>query len=132
MVERAAIVTGASRGLGRAIALRLAQDGCGVAVNHVADAESAQAVVREIEAAGGIALTAQGDLFRLADAHTLFDAAEARWAGVDGLVNNADVSVILPLAAIDETNLRPRQLPAAGQAAHGTEGGLPVTSPRSC
>jgi 3-oxoacyl-[acyl-carrier protein] reductase len=113
MVERAAIVTGAARGLGRAIAMRLAQDGCGVAVNYVADAESAQAVARAIEAAGGIALTTQGDVSRFADADTLFDAAEARWGGADVLVNNAGVSVIQPLAAMDETTFeRHFQLPA--------------------
>ena len=62
LAGRTALVTGGSRGLGRAIALRLAGAGAAVAVNYRAQAEAAEAVVREIEARGGRALAVQADI----------------------------------------------------------------------
>jgi 3-oxoacyl-[acyl-carrier protein] reductase len=88
---KAAIVTGASRGIGRAIALRLAQDGCAVAVNYASRAADAQAVVQEIEAAGGRAIALQGDVAQADDCARLFEASEQAFGGVDIVINNAGV-----------------------------------------
>jgi len=88
---KAAIVTGASRGIGRAIALRLAQDGFAVAVNYASRAQDADKVVQEIEAADGRALSLQGDVAQAADCARLFDETERAFGGVDVIVNNAGV-----------------------------------------
>jgi 3-oxoacyl-[acyl-carrier protein] reductase len=88
---KAAIVTGASRGIGRAIALRLAQDGCAVAVNYASRAADAQAVVQQIAAAGGRAIALQGDVAQAADCARLFEQTEQAFGGVDILINNAGV-----------------------------------------
>ena len=88
---KAAIVTGASRGIGRAIALRLARDGFAVAVNYASRADDAQAVVDEITAAGGRAVAIQADVASAQDAARLFDEAQAAFGGIDVLINNAGV-----------------------------------------
>ena len=88
---KAAIVTGASRGIGRAIALRLAQDGYAVAVNYASRAADADEVVREIEAAGGRAIALQGDVAQVADCARLFEETEKAFGGVDVVINNAGV-----------------------------------------
>jgi 3-oxoacyl-[acyl-carrier protein] reductase len=89
--DKAAIVTGASRGIGRAIALRLAQDGFAVAVNYASRAQDADDVVRAIEAAGGRAIALQGDVSHAADCARLFEETEKAFGGVDVVVNNAGV-----------------------------------------
>jgi 3-oxoacyl-[acyl-carrier protein] reductase len=89
--KKAAIVTGASRGIGRAIALRLGQDGFAVTVNYASRAQDAQAVVNEIVAAGGRALAVQGDVANAADCARLFDETERAFGGVDVVINNAGV-----------------------------------------
>ena len=88
---KVAIVTGASRGIGRAIALRLAQEGFAVTVNYASRAQDAQEVVNEIEKAGGRALALQGDVAQALDCARLFDETEQAFGGVDVLVNNAGV-----------------------------------------
>ena len=88
---KTAIVTGASRGIGRAIALRRAQEGFAVTVNYASRAQDAQQVVQEIEAAGGRALALQGDVAQAADCARLFDETEKAFGGVDVVVNNAGV-----------------------------------------
>jgi 3-oxoacyl-[acyl-carrier protein] reductase len=88
---KAAIVTGASRGIGRAIALRLAQDGYAVAVNYASRAVDADDGVREIEAAGGRAIALQGDVALAADCARLFDETEKAFGAVDVVINNAGV-----------------------------------------
>lgn len=88
---KAAIVTGASRGIGRAIALRLAQDGFMVAVNYASRAADANAVVQEIEAAGGRAIALQADVAQAGDCARLFDDTEKAFGGVDVVINNAGV-----------------------------------------
>jgi 3-oxoacyl-[acyl-carrier protein] reductase len=88
---KVAIVTGASRGIGRAIALRLAQDKIAVVVNYAHRASDADDVVQAIQAAGGRAIALQGDVANASDCARLFDATEAQYGGVDIVINNAGV-----------------------------------------
>src|SRR4051812_44072553 len=98
---KVALVTGASRGIGRAIALRLARDGAAVVVNYAGNAAAAGEVVAEVETAGGRALAVQADVSRVADVVRLFDQTVERFGRVDVLVNNA--GVILYKLLIDTT-----------------------------
>lgn len=84
-----ALVTGASRGIGRAVALRLAAEGASVALNYRAGREEAEAVAAEVAASGGSAAVLQGDVSVAAEAEALVGAAEAALGGLDILVNNA-------------------------------------------
>lgn len=89
---RVAIVTGASRGIGRAIALELARRGAAVVVNYRTSGVAAQEVVAEIEGAGGRALAVQADVSQFEEARRLVDAATEAFGQVDILVNNAGVT----------------------------------------
>src|SRR4051794_37280792 len=99
--SRSAIVTGASRGIGSAVAERLAKDGFSVVVNYAGGEAEAGAVVKKIKAAGGRAIAVQADVSRPADVARLFDSAEKEFGGVDVLVNNAG---IMPLSSIATTD----------------------------
>jgi 3-oxoacyl-[acyl-carrier protein] reductase len=96
--NKVAIVTGASRGIGAAIAERLANDGFTVVINYSGNAAPAQELARKIEAKGGKALTAQADVSDAAAVRRMFDSAEAAFGGVDVLVNNAGILKTVPLA----------------------------------
>ena len=100
--QKVAIVTGASRGIGAAIAERLARDGVTVAVNFAGRAAEAEQLVRKIEAAGGRAITAQADVSDPAAVARLFDAAEAAFGGVDVVVNNAGIMKMASMAESDD------------------------------
>lgn len=91
--SKTALVTGASRGIGRAIALRLAADGASVAVNYVGNEEAAAEAVEEIEKNGGNAVALQGDVRRTEDVRRLFDETEKAFGKLDILVNNAGVAL---------------------------------------
>ncbi|AHX15389.1 3-ketoacyl-ACP reductase [Dyella jiangningensis] len=100
--SKVAIVTGASRGIGAAVAERLARDGFTVVINYAGDAASAEALAHKIEAAGGHALTAQADVADPAAVRRMFDAAETAFGGVDVLVNNAGIMQLAPVADTDD------------------------------
>lgn len=89
---KVALVTGASRGIGRAIAERLAQSGASVVVNYANNAGEAKKVVAEIEAKGGKAFAIQADVSRVSEIVRLFDQSIAHFGKLDILVNNAGIA----------------------------------------
>lgn len=100
--NKVAIVTGSSRGIGAAIAQRLAKDGFTVVVNYAGSADAAEKLVQQIENAGGHAIAAQTDVSDSAAVAQMFDAAEAAYGGVDVLVNNAGIMKLATLAESDD------------------------------
>jgi 3-oxoacyl-[acyl-carrier protein] reductase len=99
---RVAIVTGASKGIGAAIAARLAQEGTAVVVNYSRGHAAAQAVVETIQASGGQAVAAGADIADPDGIASLFRAAEAAFGGVDILVNNAGIMDLAPIAEVTD------------------------------
>jgi len=100
--NKIAIVTGASRGIGAAIARRLAGDGLTVVINYSGSAAEAERLAIEIERSGGRAITAQADVGDAGAVARLFDAAEAAFGGVDVLVNSAGIMKLSTLAESDD------------------------------
>jgi 3-oxoacyl-[acyl-carrier protein] reductase len=100
--NKVAIVTGASRGIGAAVAERLAKDGFTVVINYSGDTKSAEALARKIEGNGGRALTARADVSDPNAVRGMFDAAETAFGGVDVLVNNAGIMKLAKIADSDD------------------------------
>lgn len=98
MENKVAVVTGASRGIGRAIALKLAQDGFAVVVNYANDAAKANEVVGLIQKADGRAVAIRADVSQSADVKRLFSETLAAFARVDVVVNNAGVILYKPVS----------------------------------
>jgi 3-oxoacyl-[acyl-carrier protein] reductase len=99
---RTAIVTGASKGIGAALAKRLAADGFQVIVNYSSSAAEAEEVVSFIKAAGGRARAIGADVANASAVKMLFDQAEAEFGPVDVLVNNAGILKLAPLAQVTD------------------------------
>jgi len=102
LTGRVALVTGASKGIGAGIARELAAAGAAVVVNYAADRTGAEAVVGEIEAAGGRAVASQADVSKSADVARLLAETRRAFGQLDVLVNNAGVYTPLPLEAVTE------------------------------
>jgi len=102
LTEKIAIVTGASAGIGRAIAERLAQEGATVMVNYGKSADKAKAVVAGIESKGGKAVAVQADMSKIADVRRLIHETVQRFGRLDILVNNAGMVTFKPLVETTE------------------------------
>lgn len=89
LTDKVAVVTGSSRGIGRAIALRLAEDGAKVVVNYRGNEAAAREVVEQIKVGGGEAIAVQADVSQVSEAQALIDAAKEAFGRIDILVNNA-------------------------------------------
>ena len=131
VTQRSAIVTGASRGIGRAIALRLASDGLAVTVNYVGNITKAEETVAAIKANGGRAIAVQGDVANPQDVVHLFRATQEAFGRIDVVVNSAGILSIATISdhhletfdQIVAVNLRGAYLVLAQAAQHVGEGG---------
>src|ERR1700731_3961059 len=101
-ISKVAIVTGASRGIGAAVAERLGRDGFAVVVNYAASRGPAETLVRAIESKGGRALAARADVSDADAMRGMFEAAEKAFGGVDVLVNNAGIMKLAKVADCDD------------------------------
>ncbi len=128
LTGKVAVVTGASKGIGAAIAEELAKDGASVVVNYATSAAGAEAVVAKIKATGGKAKAVQADVNKPAESKQLIAAALSEFGRLDILVNNAGVFESLPLEKITEAhfdrmfNLNVKGLLFVTQAAAGAIG----------
>jgi 3-oxoacyl-[acyl-carrier protein] reductase len=102
LTGKVAVVTGASKGIGAAIATHLAREGASVVVNYASSKEGADRVVAEIAAKGGKALAVQADIARKADIERLFAETIKAFGRLDVLVNNAGIYEFAPLETITE------------------------------
>src|SRR5215216_1600404 len=96
LAGKTALVTGASKGVGKGIALELARNGCDVAVNFHSDLAGAEATVAEIAATGRLAFVVKANVGQSADVDAMFGAVLNRFAKLDVLVNNAGVQTWKP------------------------------------
>ena len=104
-MRRVAVVTGASRGLGRGIVNALARDGFDIVVGYHRDADGATSIATEVEALGRRAVTVAGDVADAGTAKALLDAATVTLGGLDVWVNNAGVSVLAPVVDTDPADI---------------------------
>ncbi|MFD3683523.1 SDR family oxidoreductase [Nocardiopsis sp. NPDC058631] len=133
--QRVAVVTGASGGIGRAVAERLARDGMPVVVHYAGNAARAEETVASITAGGGRAVAARADVADAAQVQALFDTAEEAFGGVDVVVHTAGVLRLAPVAeqdldALDDllrTNVRGTFAVAQQAARRVRDGGAVVT-----
>lgn len=129
-LTKSVIVTGASRGIGRAVAIRLARDGFAVAVNYAGNATKAEEVVTEIKSYGGQAIAVQANVANAADVEHLFKETIDIFGGINVVVNCAGIMPLSPIAEGDlelfdkviTTNLRGTFV-VLGQAARTVSSG---------
>ena len=100
LAGKVAVVTGASKGIGAAIAQELADEGASVVVNYSSSRQGAERVVADIAARGGRAIAAQGDISNASDVERLFSEAKTSFGRLDILVNNAGVYEFAPLETV--------------------------------
>src|SRR5262249_32934650 len=100
-MAKTAIITGASRGIGRSIARRLASDGLSVVVNYAANVQDAEETVSEIKSAGGHAVAIAGDVSQANDVTELFAKAEQAFGPIQVVVNSAGIMPLSPIAKSD-------------------------------
>ncbi|WPU21936.1 SDR family oxidoreductase [Cedecea neteri] len=101
--NKVALVTGASRGIGAAIARRLSEEGFSVAINYVSNNTEAEKLVSEIKEAGGQAIAIQADISDSTAATRLFEETVTAFGGIDVFVNSAGIMKLAPLADSDDT-----------------------------
>ncbi|MEH2146105.1 SDR family oxidoreductase [Nostoc sp.] len=131
LAGKVAIITGASRGIGRAIALKLAGNGASVVVNYAGNTGKAQEVVAEIEKLGVEAIAIQADISKVPDIERLFEQTLERFGKVDILVNNAGIIFYKPITQVTEedfdkifaTNVKGTFFACQQAAQHMAEGG---------
>jgi 3-oxoacyl-[acyl-carrier protein] reductase len=131
VMAKTAIVTGASRGIGRAVAKRLARDGVAVVVNYANNTKEADATVAEIQSAGGQAVAVKADVGNPADVEHLFGETVKAFGSVDVVVNNSGIMPLSPIGKGDvelfdkviQTNLRGTFLVMAQAAQRVAPGG---------
>lgn len=106
-MSKTVLVTGASRGIGRAAAVLMGAQGWSVGVNYLANQASAESVVAEVEAAGGRATAIRGDVAEEADVLGMFQATEDAFGGLDGVVINAGIAAdSMPLADMSAARMK--------------------------
>ncbi|WP_238297971.1 glucose 1-dehydrogenase, partial [Methylobacterium soli] len=103
---KVAVVTGASKGIGAAIAKTLAKEGAAIVVNYASSKAGAEAVVAAITSAGGRAVAVQGDVSQAAEAQALIEAAVQQFGRLDVLVNNSGVYEFAPIEDVTEAHYR--------------------------
>jgi 3-oxoacyl-[acyl-carrier protein] reductase len=100
--EKIAVITGGSRGIGKAVAIMLARKGAKIVINYSSGADSADKVVSEIEGAGGTAIKVKADVSKQPEVHAMFQTVLERFGRVDVLVNNAGIAGKSSLLEISE------------------------------
>ncbi|MDE1154225.1 MAG: glucose 1-dehydrogenase [Acidobacteriaceae bacterium] len=105
LTGKVAVVTGASKGIGAAIAKKLGAEGASVVVNYASDKTGAEKVAKEIEAAGGKAVVAGGSVTKQAEIDAIFEVAKKSFGKVDVLVNNAGVYEMKPIVEVTEDHI---------------------------
>jgi len=130
-MKKTAIVTGASRGIGRAVAKRLAQDGFAVVVNYLSNAGEAEEVVAEIKGLGGNAISIKADVANQSEVDGLFEETMQKFGSIEVVVHNSGIMPLSPIGKSDvelfdkviSTNLRGAFLVLAQAAQHIAPGG---------